>query len=175
MSGMLLDLQNRGQLAAGFGTYNPDCPQIINTFKYVGTVGEAFRMSHRGIFESILREYAGPAAIGHARYATSGADDIRYAQPFERQHGQLWKWFGMPFNGTLSNFVDLRERLLSQRGYHFTLNSLAYQLWGEKPPDLKRVMSALARSFDGAYSIDFLDATGRMFVARDPLGFRPMS
>ena len=79
--------------------------------------------------------------------------------------------------------MDLRERLLSKRGYHFTLNidtkiimhSLAYQLWGEKPSYLKRVISALAHSFDGAYCIVFLGATGRMFVARDPLGFRPMS
>jgi amidophosphoribosyltransferase len=36
-------------------------------------------------------------------------------------------------------------------------------------------MGSLARSFDGAYNVVFLDAMGRMFVARDPLGLRPMS
>ncbi len=36
-------------------------------------------------------------------------------------------------------------------------------------------MGGLARDFDGAYNIAFLDGLGRMFVARDPLGLRPMS
>jgi amidophosphoribosyltransferase len=36
-------------------------------------------------------------------------------------------------------------------------------------------MTSLARDFDGAYNIVFLDGMGRMFVARDPLGLRPLS
>lgn len=183
MPGMLLDLQNRGQLAAGFSTYNPDRAQIIDTFKDIGTVSEAFRMSHPEKYQTILTEYAGQAVIGHTRYATCGADDTRYAQPFERHHGRLWKWFSFAFNGTLSNYTDLRDRLLSKRGYHFSLDTdteiimhlLAYRLRGDKPPDLKRVMASLARDMDGAYNIVFLDATGRMLVARDPLGLRPLS
>ena len=35
-------------------------------------------------------------------------------------------------------------------------------------------MSGMARCFDGAYNIAFMDAMGRMFIARDPLGLRPM-
>ncbi|MDA0746589.1 MAG: class II glutamine amidotransferase, partial [bacterium] len=183
MPGMLLDLQNRGQLAAGITTYNLDRPQILSTFKDIGLVNEVFRMSHPGKYRSLLTKYAGQAAIGHTRYATSGEeDDIRYVQPFERQHGRLWKWFGMAFNGNLANYTELRERLLSKRGYHFTLNTdteiimhtLAYRLRGEKAPDLVKVMTSLTRDFDGAYNIAFLDALGRMVVARDPLGFRPM-
>lgn len=183
MPRMLLDLQNRGQLAAGFSTYNANRPQLIDTFKDLGTVDEVFRMSRLEKHEAILSEYAGTAAIGHTRYATCGADDARYAQPFERHHGRLWKWFSFAFNGTLSNYVELRDRLLSKRQYHFSLNtdteiimhSMSYRLRGDKSPTLRRVMSTLARDFDGAYNIVFLDATGRMFVARDPLGLRPMS
>lgn len=187
MPQMLLDLQNRGQLAAGVTTFNPERPQILDTFKDVGTVNEVFRLSHPGKHQSILDDYAGRAAIGHTRYATSGDegedDDDRYAQPFERQHGRLWKWFSLAFNGNLANYVQLRERLLSKRGYHFTLNidteiimhTLAYRLRGERMPDLCKVMASLSRDFDGAYNIAFLDATGRMFVARDPLGFHPMN
>ena len=89
MPGILLDLQSRGQLAAGLSTYNPDRAQIIDTYKETGTVGEAFRMSRPEKFEAILGEYAGPAAIGHTRYATSGGDDSRYGQPFERHHGRM--------------------------------------------------------------------------------------
>jgi len=180
---MLLDLQNRGQLAAGLSSYDPDRPQLIDTFKDVGTVSEVFRMSHPAKHLNILDEYAGPAAIGHTRYATCGEDDARYAQPFERHHGRTWKWFSFGFNGNLANYAQLRDRLLSRRDYHFTLNTdteivmhmLAYALRGDKPAPLGKVMSSLARSFDGAYNLAFLDAMGRMFIARDPLGLRPMS
>jgi len=85
---MLLDLQNRGQLAAGLSSYSTHRQQMIDTFKGVGSVAEVFRMSHPDKHAAILREYAGQAAIGHTRYATSGQDDARYAQPFERHHGR---------------------------------------------------------------------------------------
>jgi len=183
MPGVLLDLQNRGQLAAGVSTYNPGRTQLLDTYKEVGTVSEAFRMSHPQKYHSIMSEYAGPAAIGHTRYATFGHDDRRGAQPFERHHGRLWKWFSFAFNGNLSNFAELRDRLLSKRDYHFTLNTdtemimhaLSYRLRGDRPTDLAQAMRSLGRTFDGAYNIAFLDAMGRMFVARDPLGLRPMN
>lgn len=182
MPSMLLDLQNRGQLAAGLSSYNPDRSQLLDTYKDIGTVREAFRMSHPAKHQAILSDYAAQAVIGHTRYATSGADDARYAQPFERHHGRRWKWFSFAFNGNLANFTELRNRLLSKRDYHFTLNTdteiimhaLAYRLRSDKMTDLQKVMSSLSRNFDGAYNITFLDATGRMFVARDPLGLRPL-
>jgi len=180
---MLLDLQNRGQLAAGLSSYSPGRRQVLDTYKDLGTVAEAFRMSHPAKHRAILAEYAGRAAIGHTRYATCGADDVRHAQPFERHHGRLWKWFSFAFNGNLANFAELRDRLLARRDYHFTLgtdtemvmHALAYRLRGEKPGDVSKVMGSLSRMFDGAYNIVFLDGMGRMFVARDPLGLRPLS
>ena len=180
---MLLDVQNRGQLAAGFSTYNPNRAQLIDTFKDVGGVTEAFRMSHGAKYGAILNEYAGLAGIGHTRYATCGQDDARYAQPFERHHGRLWKWFSFAFNGNLANYSTLREQLLRRRHYHFSLDTdtemimhaLAYRLRGDRPGNLRDVMASLSRTFDGAYNIVFLDAMGRMFAARDPLGFRPLS
>ncbi len=158
---ILLDLQNRGQLAAGITSYNTDRRQVLDTFKDVGTVAEVFRMAHPAKFASIIEEYAGSSCIGHTRYATCGADDARYAQPFERHHGRLWKWFSFAFNGNLANYSELRERLLSRRHYHVTLDtdteivmhSLAYRLRGEKPPSLRDVMASMARVFDGSYYI----------------------
>ena len=181
--GMLMDLQTRGQLAAGLSSYHPGRAQILDTFKDVGTVSEVFRMSRQAEHQAILQEYAGRAAIGHTRYATVGADDARYAQPFERHHGRLWKWFAFAFNGTLSNYADLRDGLLRRRGYHFSLDTdteiimhaLAYGLRGENKPSLQHMMEVVAGEFDGAYCIVFLDGLGRLFVARDPLGIRPMS
>jgi len=180
---MLLDVQNRGQLAAGIASYNPARDQILDTYKRIGAVPEAFRMSHPGKYSAIVRKYAGRAIIGHTRYATCGQDDTRHAQPFERHHGRLWKWFAFAFNGNLANYTQLRDQLLAKRHYHFTLDTdtemimhaLAYRLRGDSPPDLRRVMASLARSFDGAYNIVFQDAMGRMVIARDPLGLRPMS
>src|SRR5256885_697414 len=59
MPRMLLDLQNRGQLAAGFTTYNPARQQLLDTYKQIGTVVEAFRLNHQAKYDSIMRQYAG--------------------------------------------------------------------------------------------------------------------
>ena len=119
MPRMLLDLQNRGQLAAGLSSFSPNRAQILNTYKDIGTVTEAFRMSHPAKHRAILAECAGRAAIGHTRYATCGADDVRHAQPFERHHGRLLKWFSLSFNGHWANFGELARNLLSKQHYHF--------------------------------------------------------
>ena len=64
MPRVLLDLQNRGQLAAGFTTYNPHRDKLLDTYKQIGTVIEAFRLNHQAKYDSLMREYAGRAAIG---------------------------------------------------------------------------------------------------------------
>src|SRR5262245_41895653 len=182
MPRMLLDLQNRGQLAPGFSTYNAKREKLLSTYKQIGTVIEAFRLNHQAKYESIMREYAGRAAIGHVRYATCGATDRNYAQPFERQHGCKWKWFSFAFNGQLANFAELRDELLTLSEYHLTrardteiiMHYLSHELSGEERPDLVEVFRNLSRCFDGAYNIVFLNAMGDMAVVRDPKGFRPM-
>ena len=182
MPRMLLDLQNRGQLAAGISTYNPARAQLLDTYKEIGVVAEAFRMSHPAKHRAILARYAGPAAIGHTRYATCGVDSVAHAQPFERHHGRRWKWFTFAFNGQLANYTELRDRLLAKRDYHFSLNTdteiimhqLSYRLRGDKPTDPAAMMGSLSRLFDGAYNIVFLNAMGDLIVARDGRGFRPL-
>src|SRR6266404_2208653 len=168
MPRMLLDLQNRGQLAAGFTTYNPRRNKVLDTYKQIGTVIEAFRLSHQAKYDSIMREYAGRAAIGHVRYATCGANERSYAQPFERHHGCKWKWFSFAFNGQLSNFAELRDELLTKSDYHLTrdtdteviMHYLAHELRGDTRPDLVQVFKNLSQKFDGAYNIVFLNGLG---------------
>ncbi|VTU00194.1 amidophosphoribosyltransferase : Amidophosphoribosyltransferase OS=Pirellula staleyi (strain ATCC 27377 / DSM 6068 / ICPB 4128) GN=Psta_2159 PE=3 SV=1: GATase_6: Pribosyltran [Gemmataceae bacterium] len=182
MPRMLLDLQNRGQLAAGMATYNPDREQIVDTYKEVGTVIEAFRINHPHKYASIMEEYAGRGAIGHTRYATCGAAKRSYAQPFERRHGCKWKWFAFAFNGQLTNFADLREQLLTNHDYHLTrdndteviMHYIAHELRGDDRPDLVEMFRHLATKFDGAYNLTFLNAMGDMVVLRDPVGIRPL-
>lgn len=112
MPRMLLDVQNRGQLAAGMTSYNPTRRQLIDTHKDTGTVSEVFRLGHREAAEQLMQAYSGRAAIGHVRYATCGHDDRSYAQPFERHHLKKHKWFSFAFNGQLTNYAELRDELL---------------------------------------------------------------
>ncbi len=180
---ILLDLQSRGQLAAGLSCYQRERAQLLKTFKDVGTVQEVFGLSHPARLQEILGEHPGSAAIGHTRYATCGLDDVRYAQPVERVHGRLWKWFSFAFNGNLANYRDLRDELAQMQHYHFSLHSdseiilhaLTHSLRADSVPALHDIMTSVSRVFDGAYNLVFLDAMNRMFVARDPLGFRPLS
>jgi amidophosphoribosyltransferase len=182
MPRILLDLQNRGQLAAGFTTYNPRREQILRTYKQVGTVIEAFRLNHEAKYESTMRQHAGCAAIGHVRYATCGANDLGYAQPFDRHHGCKWKCFSFAFNGQLANFSQLKTELLASADYHLTrecdteviMHCLAQELRGEERPDLVQVFRNLGRRFDGAFNIVYMNAMGDMVVMRDPKGFRPL-
>src|SRR5947199_9157149 len=144
MPRMLLDLQNRGQLAAGFTTYHPRRDKVLDTYKQVGTVIEAFRLNHQAKHESIMRDLDGRAAIGHVRYAACGTNDRSHAQPFERHHGCKWKWFSFAFNGQLANFTELRDELLTLADYHLTRNLdteiimhyLSYELRADARPDL---------------------------------------
>jgi amidophosphoribosyltransferase len=180
---MLLDMQNRGQLAAGMTSYNPNRGALLDTHKQVGTVAEAFRLNHRAKFDAIMKGLAGPAAIGHVRYATCGPEDRSYAQPFERAHGRRSKWFAVAFNGQLANFQDLKNDMLSQGDYHLKrdtdteilMHSISYELARQdSPTDWSQVFGHLAGRFDGAYNVVLLTAEGELVVARDPAGFRPL-
>ncbi len=183
---MLIDLQNRGQLAAGLARYDEDAAQLIDTYKDVGSVTDVFHLTHPdpGKFRGIVDEYSGRAAIGHTRYATCGKEGREYAQPFERHHGRKWKWFSFCFNGNIANYVEVRKKLLEQdKGdYHLAhetdtelfMHHLAYANKGDEKPDFVEVFRHIADTFDGAYSLAFLNADGDLVLARDPLGVRPL-
>jgi len=182
MPRMLLDIQNRGQLSAGMTSFNPKRPQLIDTHRKLGTVNQAFRLNHQGKAESLMREYAGRAAIGHVRYATCGTEDCSYAQPFERHHLQKHKWFSFAFNGQLANYAQLRDKLLAEDDHHLAratdteiiMHEISRELSGERRPSLLEIMRNLATRLDGAYSLALVNAQGEMLIARDPLGNKPM-
>jgi len=180
---LLLDIQNRGQLAAGISSYRPEHNQLIDTHKEVGTVSEVFQLNHPEVAEQLMLDYEGPAAIGHVRYATCGQEDRGYAQPFERKHIEKRKWFSFAFNGQLANYDELRQEILSQGEYHLARNTdteilrhLISQEISRQPSgiDLLELLRRLSEKLDGAYNLVFLNALGDMFVARDPLGIRPL-
>lgn len=180
---LLLDIQNRGQLAAGLTVYQPNRQRLLTTHKDVGSVSEVFELNHPEKAERLIAGLSGIAAIGHVRYATCGKDDPSYAQPFEREHIEKRKWFGFGFNGQLANYPELREEVLSQNDYHLSrdtdteiLMHLISQEISAQPTglDLPKLLANLSRRLDGAYNLVFLNALGDMFIARDPLGIRPL-
>ncbi|MFN8710738.1 MAG: amidophosphoribosyltransferase [Planctomyces sp.] len=183
LPGMLLDMQNRGQLAAGFTTYNPKRAQLIDTHKDVGGVAEVFRMNHTERYQQLMAEYAGHAGIGHVRYATCGKDDRSYAQPFERHHIARSKWFSFAFNGQLANYLELREEILRSSDFHLSretdtevLNHLiAHELSLDAEVDPVTLLQKIAARVDGSWNVVYMNARGQMFASRDPLGIRPLS
>ncbi len=179
---LLLDIQNRGQLAAGMSVYHPDRTLLVDTHKDVGTVSEVFHLSRKEDAEALLKKYEGPAAIGHVRYATCGKDDRNYAQPFERPHLEKRKCFAFGFNGQLANYQELKREILAKGDFHLSretdteilLHLLSQEIAQQSKSDLLGLLKNLHTKLDGAYNIVFLNALGEMFVSRDPLGVRPL-
>ena len=182
MPRLLLEIQNRGQLAAGMTVYRPGHAQLLDTYKDVGTVTEVFHLNQQADAAALMDQYAGPAAIGHVRYATCGTDDKGNAQPFERHHIEKHKWFAFGFNGQLANYKQLKAEILSQPNFHLARDSdtevlmhmISQLLSGDRQPTLLEVLSHLSERLDGAWNVVFMNALGEMFVARDPLGIRPL-
>ena len=186
---MLLDLQHRGQLSAGITSYNPSRSKPLETYKEIGTVSEAFHQNHRDQFQRIMDALAGPAAIGHVRYATSGRDDVNYAHPFERPHIKKNKWFSFAFNGQLANYEDEKKKLWQlDPNSCFTRNSdseiFMHYLCAAVKEGERDLVEVCRKTIlhpnktirlDGAYTLVYLNALGEMFVARDPHGIKPLS
>ncbi len=99
----LYALQHRGQQSAGIATSNGK--QIL-VYKDQGLVSQVFS-------EQSLQGLRGHIALGHVRYATTGADVWRNAQPTlgPTPTGTL----ALAHNGNLTNTVELRELAVRDR------------------------------------------------------------
>jgi len=178
---MLVQLQHRGQLSAGVTVYNPKESKILKTYKDLGLVNNVFRTHHLGKFVSLMNNLNTKIGIGHVRYATSGADDVDYAQPFERVHGKKEKWFSIAYNGNLTNYQQLKNSL-ERSGYHMIretdteilLHLIAKALKEDERRDYKEVFEEVSKELDGAYSLAFINAEGTLVALRDPLGMKPL-
>ncbi len=178
---MMSDLQHRGQAGAGLSTYNKDRGMMLKTYKRPGLVQEVFGGINDDMFRELMEKLGGSKGIGHTRYGTSGGLTSRHVQPFERVHGERFKWFSFGFNGHITNRVDLEERI-KRMGYHLMLDTDTEVIMhymsrhiSDTGGDIKEVFSRLSDDFDGAYNIAFIDAKGRIAATRDPWGIRPLS
>ncbi len=161
----LYALQHRGQESAGIATSDGD---RITDFKGMGLVSEIFT-------DPVLAKLPGHIAIGHTRYSTTGDSALLNAQPItvESTKGLL----AIAHNGNLINLGTSKARL-ERDGAVFQTTSdseIIVQLIAHCAQNtlVDCIAEALAE-VDGAFSIVMM-TRNRIFAARDPHGFRPLS
>ncbi|WP_456480118.1 amidophosphoribosyltransferase [Nautilia sp.] len=162
----LFAMQHRGQEAAGISSSDG---KHIKTVKDRGLVTQIFKEEHFKILK-------GNMAVGHTRYSTAGDDSILDAQPVFARYG-LGE-ISIVHNGNLVNAREIREELI-KKGAIFQTNMDTENLIHliaknyEKKRLKDRIIDAV-KKIKGAFSLVILSRS-KMFVIRDPFGFRPLS
>ena len=163
----LYALQHRGQEGCGIAV-NDD--GVFTCQKGLGLVSEVFGT------EELCKFPKGTIAVGHARYGTTGGNNLSNCQPIEVNHlkGKL----ALAHNGNLSNALPLRKDLeLSGAIFHTTSDTetIAYVITRERiaAPSIESAVSRAMDRLDGAYSLVMMSAQ-KLIAVRDPYGFRPL-
>lgn len=158
-------LQHRGQESAGIAS--SDINTLYN-IKAMGLVVEIFT-------EDVLSRLPGSLAIGHTRYSTTGDSALLNAQPIrvECNKGMI----AIAHNGNLVNARQLRQQL-DRNGSIFQTTSdtevVVHLIAQSREHTLAEAIADALRRIEGAFSIVIL-TRDRVFAARDPHGFRPLS
>ena len=161
----LYALQHRGQESAGIAT--ADYENLWN-IKGMGLVAEIFT-------DDVLDKLPGTLAIGHTRYSTTGDSALLNAQPIrvDSTKGLI----AIAHNGNLVHLGNLRTRL-EREGAIFQTTSdseiIVQLIAHSKAPTLIDAIADSLRQVEGAFSIVMM-MRDRIFAARDPHGFRPLS
>ena len=161
----LYALQHRGQEAAGICTRSGGRLQL---HKGKGLVADVFS-------EETLDRLAGDTAIGHTRYSTTGDSALLNAQPIrvDSTKGLI----AIAHNGNLVNLGNLRASLERDGAYFQTTSDseIIVQLIAHSSAgSLVDAIADSLRQVEGAFSIVMM-TRDRIFAARDPRGFRPLS
>ena len=143
----LFALQHRGQEACGI-VVNDD--GLFNFYKDTGLVNDVFTA------ERLASLGNGNMAVGHVRYATTGATDRTNAQPIVVNHikGRM----ALAHNGNLTNSYELRRELeLKGSIFHTTSDTevISYIIIEERLKT-STIEDAVDRAMDrikGAYSL----------------------
>jgi amidophosphoribosyltransferase len=161
----LYALQHRGQESAGIASADG---QRLANIKGMGLVSEIFT-------DDVLAKLPGSMAIGHTRYSTTGDSALLNAQPIrvDSTKGLI----AIAHNGNLVNLGNIRASLERDGAYFQTTSDseIIVQLIAHSKAGT--LVDAIADSLgrvDGAFSIVMM-TRDRIFAARDPRGFRPLS
>lgn len=163
----LFALQHRGQESAGIAV-NDD--GVFRAVKGEGLVGEVFG-------DEKLRSLGkGNIAVGHVRYATTGAGQSQNIQPLLVNHhkGRM----ALCHNGNLSNSFELRTKLEENGAiFHTTTDSevISYMIVQQrlKTGSIENAVSAAMDMIEGAYTL-VISSPRKLIAVRDPHGFRPL-
>ena len=161
----LYALQHRGQESAGIATANG---HNLSNIKGMGLVSEIFT-------EDVLRKLPGDLSIGHTRYSTTGDSALLNAQPIrvDSTKGLI----AIAHNGNLVNLGNLREKLDRAGAYFQTTSDSEIMVQLIAHSKAASLVDAIADSLgqvEGAFSIVMM-TRDKIFAARDPRGFRPLS
>ena len=170
----LIQVQHRGQDAAGIATWNSS---RMFTHKELGLVGEVFKRDE-------LLSLSGNIGIGHVRYPTAGCDDVIESQPFYTANPVS---ITLAHNGTLINSESIRDKLLKTHFCQFNtssdsevlLNLFSYELSKTNFKKLGRshVFKALKNiyeSISGGFAVVMIVAGVGIVAFRDKHGIRPI-
>lgn len=161
----LYALQHRGQESAGIATADG---QRLANIKGMGLVSEIFT-------DEVLAKLPGNMAIGHTRYSTTGDSALLNAQPIrvDSTKGLI----AIAHNGNLVNLGNLRTRLEREGAYFQTTSDseiIVQLIAHSRAGSLVDAIADSLAQVDGAFSIVMM-TRDRIFAARDPRGFRPLS
>jgi amidophosphoribosyltransferase len=161
----LYALQHRGQESAGIAA--ADGINLSN-IKGMGLVADIFS-------EEVLAKLHGDMAIGHTRYSTTGDSALLNAQPIrvDSTKGLI----AIAHNGNLVNLGNVRAKLEREGAFFQTTSDseiIVQLIAHSKEGTLVDAIADSLRQVDGAFSIVMM-TRDRVFAARDPRGFRPLS
>ncbi len=164
----LYALQHRGQESCGIVVNDHG---VFNYRRDLGLVPEVFsgeRLSKLG---------EGNIAVGHVRYATTGATNRSNTQPLVVRH--IKGPMAIAHNGNLTNARKLRENYELRGGiFHSTSDTevISYAITEQRLvcSSIEDAVSNAMSVLDGAYSICVMSPS-KLIAARDPHGFRPLS
>ena len=169
----MLQLQHRGQEAAGIFLYDPQKNQHIYQ-KKAGLVSHLIGNDSHFLPSALW-------GIGHARYSTSGPGLIEDAQPLVLKKEN--DWLCIAHNGNLVNYSSMRENL-EKKGAVFQTSCdseailhLLDQSFPTEGPFFERLCAAVKeiyKKINGSYSIVGIKTDQGIFAFRDPRGIRPL-
>ncbi|HLJ28623.1 MAG TPA: amidophosphoribosyltransferase [Candidatus Angelobacter sp.] len=161
----LHQLQHRGQESAGIVSSDGE---RLHMHKDMGEVVDIFS-------EDVLSKLTGTLAIGHTRYSTAGDSAWLNAQPIKVDCNK--GMIALAHNGNLVNALEIRNRLETQ-GSIFQSTSdtevIVHLIAQSREQTLPEAICDALCQIEGAFSLVMI-SSDRIFAARDPRGFRPLT
>ncbi|MGN0665736.1 MAG: amidophosphoribosyltransferase [Huintestinicola sp.] len=164
----LYALQHRGQESCGI-VVNDD--GVFSYHKDLGLVHEVFDK------DTLTSLGEGNIAIGHVRYSTTGVPNRSNAQPLVVRHvkGPM----AIAHNGNLANAYELRtEYELKGAIFHSTNDTevISYAITEQRLvcSSIEEAVKNAVKKLSGAFSIVVMSPQ-KLIVARDPVGYKPLS